>query len=170
MRVRTAEPADREQISEVLEAAFPSGAESALVRELRKNGHLVISLVAEEGAQLLGYIGFSPVMQGTEIIGLGLAPVAVRPEHQRNGVGSELITQGLRRAAKSGFDLVVVLGDPLYYRRFGFTRASESGLKDEYGGGDAFQVKVLGPRSESLRGGVVKYSMEFESLDNEGSG
>lgn len=170
MLVRSEAPADTAQIAAVLEAAFPLHAESVLVRTLRENGRLMISLVAVEGVRLVGYIGFSPVTLDGEVIGLGLAPVAVKPGHQGHGIGGALITEGLKRATDSGVGLVVVLGDPLYYRRFGFTPASGSGLTDEYGGGDAFQVKVLRPRDQSLSGGVVKYAQEFESLDNEGAG
>ncbi len=164
MQVRSETSEDVAQIVEVLEAAFPSAAESVLVRELRENGRLIISLVSVEGSRLLGYIGFSPVTLNADVIGLGLAPVAVTPGQQGNGIGGALITEGLKRAAERGFELVVVLGDPPYYRRFGFSPASELGLTDEYGGGDAFQVKLLQPRDKSLRRGVVKYAKEFESL------
>jgi putative acetyltransferase len=169
MHVRPERPEDTDEISGVLESAFPSVVESVLVQRLRENNRLTISLVAVEDMQLLGYIGFSPVTVGVETIGLGLAPVAVMPEYQRNGVGSQLIIEGLRIAATLGFKLIVVLGDPSYYCRFGFRPASELGLKDEYGGGDAFQAKALLSIDKSSIRGLVKYAREFESLENEGS-
>jgi putative acetyltransferase len=95
---------------------------------------------------------------------VGLAPVAVLPEFQRQGIGSQLIRDGLERCKQAGYDAVVVLGDPAYYFRFGFTRAADSGLHNEYGVHDEFMVVAL--HEGALRGasGMVKYLPEFAEV------
>jgi putative acetyltransferase len=100
---------------------------------------------------------FSPVTPGT---GLGLAPVAVKPAHRRKGIAAALIREGLGQC--SGY--VVVLGDPAYYRRFGFRLARDFGLENEYGADEEFMVLEAGPGA--LRGltGLVKYREEFSVL------
>ena len=83
--------------------------------------------MAEDESGIIGYIAFSPVrVEGTHepTPGVGLAPVAVLPEYQRQGVGSRLIREGLSACKQTGFSFVVVLGEPTYYHRFGFEPAS----------------------------------------------
>ncbi len=93
---------------------------------------------------------------------MGLGPMAVSPEHQRQGVGTALITEGLRHCAELGCDAVVVLGHPAYYPRFGFVTASKHGISSEYDVLDeVFMIKELKPGS--LRGvsGTVSYDEAF---------
>jgi putative acetyltransferase len=161
--IRPERPEDSGAIHAVHVAAFPTEAEARLVDALRAAGHASISLVAEDSGQIVGHIVFSPVrVDGSSSIreGLGLAPVAVRPSHQRRGIGSALIIEGLSACRQDGYGFVVLLGHPEYYPRFGFRRGSEFGLGNEYGADDAFMVLELVPGSLPT-GGLVKYGPEF---------
>ena len=157
--IRKEEEKDYSQVREVLRAAFPSPAESQLVDALRENGKAVLSLVAVHGEEILGHILFSPVSTDppTSEKGLGLAPVAVKPNVQAKGIGTQLIREGLRLCRELNYDYVVVLGDPGYYSRFGFEQASPFGIQNEYGVDDAFMViQFYGAVI-----GLVKYAREF---------
>ena len=100
-------------------AAVPTDAESKLVDAIRANGNATVSQVAVVNGQIVGHILFSPVeVEGAR--GLGLAPVAVLPEYQNQGVGGALIRVGIAACREIGARFIVVLGEPAYYRRFGF--------------------------------------------------
>ena len=164
LTIRPEEPVDAVAIRRVLEATFPTAAEARLVDRLRAGGHLWISLVAEEDESVVGHIAFSPVRidgQAVEEHGVGLAPVAVLPDDQRRGIGSRLIREGLAACERAGYGFVVVLGEPAFYRRFGFDRADRRGLGNEYGVDLAFMVLELRNHAIPARGGVVRYGPEF---------
>lgn len=179
--VRAERAGDAPAIRAVLAAGFPTEAEARLVQLLRAAGHLPVSLVADQGGELIGHVAFGPVttepadevgaharigadaVRGA-ICGAGLAPLAVLEAHRRRRVGAALVRAGLDACATAGFGWVVVLGDPAYYARFGFRPAAEAGLHDEYGGGPAFQVLELQPGSLPVGAGLVRYSPEFASL------
>ena len=158
--IRDEEEKDHQQVREIVCAAFPTDAESKLVDVLRDNGKAIISLVAVNGEEVLGHILFSPVSttppSGAK--GIGLAPVAVKSVFQSQGIGSQLIREGLQRCEDLKFDYVVVLGDPEYYHRFGFRKASKFGLENEYGVDDEFMVIKF---SNGEVHGLVKYAPEF---------
>ena len=165
MEIRKESPADVAAIYQVHAAAFPTEAEAKLVNALRTAGRLTISLVAMEKDQLLGHVALSPVrvnMAATN--GLGLAPIAVHPEHQQRGIGTELMHAAIAAAKDRTVGFIVVLGDPVFYRRFGFLPASRHNLNDEYGGGDAFQAVEWIVGSIPPGGGTVQYAPEFASL------
>jgi putative acetyltransferase len=132
--IRNEQPQDGDQVLTILRSTFPTVAESNLVDALRANGKAVISLVAGTGEGVLGHILFSPVTTTPphEATGVGLAPVAVRPDVQAKGMGSKLVQEGLRRCKRLGIDYCVILRNPKYYERFGFPRASDDGIKNEY--------------------------------------
>jgi len=97
------------------------GSEPAIVARLRDAGALTLSLVAEEGWDILGHVAFSPVTVSDGAQGwFGLGPVAVTPGRQQEGIGAALIEAGLKRLFDDGAGGCVVLGDPGYYGRFGF--------------------------------------------------
>jgi putative acetyltransferase len=159
--MRPEQPADADAIRAVHEVAFPTTAEGALVDALRRSGRLTLSLVAVVDGQIAGHVAFSPITVAVREVGQGLAPVAVLPGRQRQGIGGRLVREGLDWCRKAGVPLVVVLGSPAYYGRFGFGPASRWGLCDEYGGGAAFQAIELSPGSIPPGGGLVKYAPEF---------
>jgi putative acetyltransferase len=159
--IRAEEPSDVAAIRDVHVAAFPSDSEARLVDALRDAQRSTISLVAELDGRVVGHVAFSPVTAANGASGLGLAPVAVTPQHQKQGVGAALILAGLAAAREMGAPFVVVLGDPAYYGRFGFTAAPAQGLSDEYGGGEAFQAIELRPGGVPRNAGLVRYSPEF---------
>lgn len=160
--VRPEQPGDTEAVARVHEAAFPTTAEARLVALLRGAGKAMVSLVALSEERVVGHILFSPVtIDGSPMVGAGLAPVAVLPKCQRRGVGSRLIEAGLDACRAAGVPFVVVLGHPEYYPRFGFRRASERGLGNEYGADEAFRVLELRPGSLPPGGGLVRYASEF---------
>ena len=104
--IRNEKPEDVEQVRTILRASFPRDAESKLVDALREGGKAIISLVAVHGDDVLGHILFSEVTATplSKVRGLGLAPIAVRPNVQTQGFGSQLIGEGLRLCKKLCFD------------------------------------------------------------------
>lgn len=162
--IRPERPGDEPAIRAVLVDAFPTDAEARLVELLRKAGNLSVSLVAECDGEVVGHVGFSPVVTGSGAVGAGLAPLAVRASHRRRGIGGTLVESGLSASHDAGFGWAVVLGEPHYYGRFGFRPAPGVGLADEYGG-DAFQVVELAPGALPTGAGLVRYAAEFASLE-----
>ena len=160
IKIRDEEAKDVDQVRETLRSAFSSDAESRLVDALRANGNAIISLVAVDGDAVLGHILFSPVTTAppSDARGIGLAPVAVRPAAQVQGIGSKLIYEGLRLCKELGFDYCAVLGSPNYYQRFGFERASPFGIRNEYGVDHEFMIIRFSDRGLT---GLVQYSSEF---------
>jgi putative acetyltransferase len=163
MNVRQETEDDITAIHEVEVAAFGQADEANLVDALRRNGKLVISLVAEQQGKIAGHIGFSemetePRLDNCHI--LGLAPVAVIPSRQKKGIGSALITRGLTIAQDRGYTHVVLLGEPLYYSRFGFLPARAFGITNEYTESDEFMIRALGVTGMPT-GVLMKYQPEF---------
>ena len=158
--IRNEEPKDIDQVRAIVCAAFPTEAESKLVDALRANGTAIISLVAVNDAEVLGHIMFSPVTTAppTNAKGIGLAQVAVRPDMQSQGIGSQLIREGLRLCRDLDFDYCVVLGNPKYYGRFGFKRAIEAGIRNEYGEDEAFMCISF---TDCAVTGLAQYAPEF---------
>ncbi|MFK0163521.1 GNAT family N-acetyltransferase [Rhizobium sp. NPDC090279] len=125
--LRAEMPADIDRIREVTTAAFEgvehsSGTEAAIIDALRTAGELTLSLVALDNGEIIGHVAFSPITieSGAEEW-FGLGPVSVRPDRQGQGIGRQLITSGLAQLKTQGANGCVVLGDPRYYARFGFT-------------------------------------------------
>src|SRR5919106_673706 len=130
--IRPEEARDSHAIRRVNELAFGGPIEANLVDALRDADAVILSLVAEVAGSVVGHILFSAVTIETaagEVTALGLAPMAVHPEHQHRRIGSQLVEEGLRELQRRGYEAVVVLGHPDYYPRFGFARASGFGLR-----------------------------------------
>ena len=81
------------------------------------------------------------------------------------GIGSSLMRSGVELCRAAGYDFIVLLGEPRYYSRFGFTPARDFGLSSDYGDGDEFQVLELRPGSLAGASGKVKYIPEFKEMD-----
>ena len=163
--IRPEHPGDVAAIRHINERAFGSSGEADLVDKLRAANKAVVSLVAQRDHQVVGHILFSPITVTSApgaFRGVGLAPVSVLPEFQNMGIGSRLVREGLAACQQAGYDVAVVLGHVDYYPRFGFARARDYGLDNEYEAGDAFMVLEL--RSGALKGirGLVKFAPEFQ--------
>lgn len=166
IRAETAD--DRQAVRRVNELAFGRPAEADLVDALRERARPQVSLVAVEDGRVVGHIFFSPVSIESEDAvsdALGLAPMAVLPEYQKHGIGSQLVRRGLEECLRLGHPVVVVLGHPDYYPRFGFPPARASGLTCIYPVPDeAFMVAGLTEGALAGRRGVVKYMPEFDKV------
>ena len=128
MRIRAEGPEDEDAVRVVLTAAFDGRTnEAALVDALRAGGRVALALVAEDDGAVVGHMLFSLAAIGPESV-LALAPLAVAPALQRQGIGSALVREGLARVGERDEPLVVVLGNPAYYARFGFRPAGEFGI------------------------------------------
>jgi len=167
MLIRDERETDHAAVHAVNAAAFPTPLEADLVDALRRQAHPLISLVAESNGTILGHILFSPVtLDGRPDLRLmGLAPMAVTPEHQSTGIGSALVRAGLAACKEHGFSAVVVLGHPEYYPRFGFAPAVRWGLRSEYDVPDeVFMALELVPGALRDATGTIKYHEAFGSV------
>jgi putative acetyltransferase len=163
--VRPEHPADFASVRKINEEAFGQPTEADLVDALRMHVFPYISLVAQADEQLVGHIFFSPVSIQSEestFLALGLAPMAVLPGFQRQGIGSQLVREGLRECLRIGHSVVVVLGHPGYYPRFGFAPAKPQGILCQYPA-DVFMVAELTPGALEGRRGIVRYHADFDA-------
>ncbi|MFI5487806.1 GNAT family N-acetyltransferase [Micromonospora echinaurantiaca] len=156
LRLRPEDPADIGPIHRVLAAAFarPDVAtppEVGLVDELRGSDAWLpeLAMVAEYGGEVVGYALLTRVRVRSDehtAPALALGPVAVAPHRQRIGLGTAVVQAALDAATELGERLVVVLGAPAYYRRFGFARGDRMGLTSPWSGlGEPWQALVLPP-------------------------
>lgn len=167
MLIRDEEEKDRASVSGIVAAEFDTGAESDFVDAIRKQPPPVVSLVAEEAGEVIGHVLFSPApLEGDPQAKLmGLASLAVIPEHQGKGIGSELMRAGLERCRRLGFEGVIALGHADYYSRFGFAPASRFGLRFVYQlPEDAFLALELAPGALERRSGKVQYLAALRTI------
>jgi putative acetyltransferase len=167
MLIRTEEEVDWAAVYALNAAAFETLVEANLVDALRQQARPVVSLVAEDNQTVVGHILFSPVSltghPGVKI--MGLAPMAVAPDHQRKGIGSALVPAGLEQCKQLGFGAVVVLGHPEYYPRFGFLPSSRFGIGCEYEvPEEAFMIMELQPGYLRGTSGTIKYHAAFSNV------
>lgn len=152
-------------IHHVVQQAFGRAAEANLVDALRRNGKAKISLVAEDNGRVIGHILFSEVTLEGQLTGIGLAPMAVSPERQNEGIGSRLVEEGLKQCRQTVYPFAVVLGHPEFYPRFGFVPASRFGVKSEYDVRDeVFMALELEKGSLAGFAGIVRYQPEFNEV------
>ena len=167
MRIRPEAEADRSAVRAVNEAAFETSVEADLVEVLRGKSTQLISLVADREDAVVGHILFSRVTlaQHAQLILMGLGPMAVAPPHQRRGVGSALVREGLARCKQRAVQAVVVLGHPEFYPRFGFVPASRYAIRSEYDvPDDVFMLVELEEGALANASGVIRYDKAFASV------
>ena len=167
VQIRAEAEKDWAAVRSVNGSAFNRLAEADLVAELREQTRPVISLVAEDRGGIVGHIMFSRVLLANhpELKIMGLGPMAISPEHQRQGIGSALVRAGLEECKELDFGAVVVLGHPEYYPRFGFTPAVLFGISCEYAVPEAaFMVIELQPGYLGGASGEVKYHAAFKNV------
>ena len=168
--IRAEKREDIDAIHLVNRLAFGLEDEAFLVRRIRESSGFIpeLSLVAEKDSRVVGHILFSRIHIETsagDVKALSLAPMAVLPVFQNSGIGSQLVRIGLERCRELGNTIVVVIGHPEYYPRFGFVPARKEGLDLQFPVPDeAFMVCKLAP--DALEGikGMVKYPPEFEDV------
>ena len=165
--IRSEEARDRDAVRLVNERAFGGREEADIVEALHRANAVVVALVAEVGAAVVGHILFSPVTveHSNKPPLAGLAPMAVAPGNQKQGIGSVLVREGLARCRAAGVEGVVVLGHAEYYPRFGFVPAVQFGLRCEYDvAADVFMALEL--THGALRGvsGLVRYHAAFAAV------
>ena len=161
--IRPEEPEDADGVRLVNRHAFGRSSEAALVDAVRDSAD-AISLVATVATKIVGHILFTLVQVGGEPgpSVVGLAPMAVLPAYQRQGIGSQLVWAGLDACRVRGHGLVVVVGQPAFYPKFGFVPASTKGLEYELPvPPEAFMVLELQAGALTRAHGVVRFRPEF---------
>jgi len=168
MIIRPEKKTDYTAIHKVNELAFGGRAEADLIDDLRKTDSFIpeLSLVAIQNQEVIGHILFSAIVIKSEkyvISALALAPMAVHPEFQNKGVGSKLVFRGLEDCRNLGHKIVVVIGHPGYYPRFGFLPARDRGLQVLFPVPDeAFMVLELVPGALKSAKGEIIYPPPFQ--------
>lgn len=161
---------DSNVIFEVNKLAFGQENEARLVENIRQaaNFNPKLSLVAIKNEKVVGHLLFSPIIIQTpkgDIPALALAPLAVCPEFQNQGIGSKLVKQGLEECQGLEYKVVVVIGHPNYYTRFGFSSATAKGLSAPFPVPDeAFMILELVPGTLDGINGMVKYPLSFDEV------
>lgn len=161
--IRPEREVDASAIQAVNEAAFGASDEANLVDALRREGFVLLSLVAEAEGRIVGHVLFSRMwIAGAtgRLDAVALAPIAVVPERQRQGIGGQLIHRGLEMLRERGERIVVVLGHPDYYPRFGFSSERALALDSPFPR-DAFMALELAPGALEGVAGAVKYPPPF---------
>lgn len=166
IEIRSECPADRAAIHQIHERTFGRPDEADLVDALRGTDAFLpdLSLIAWDGARLIGHILFSRARLDTGAPVLALAPMAVLPDRQRGGIGGQLIEAGLQRARAGDFQLVIVLGHPGYYPRFGFTPAARYGITAPFPVPDEAWMALPLPNHQPTARGRVIYPAAFDDL------
>lgn len=164
MLIRGETPGDLASIRQLNQAVFGGNYEADLVDNLRTDNLVLVSLVAVTGKEIVGHICFSrlPVeVEGRMVQAASLAPVVVRATHQRLGIGSRLIIEGLDILRAGPTEAVIVLGHPKYYPRFGFSPELTRNLASPFQGKEAFMGLELTPGALLGSKGSVTYPKAF---------
>lgn len=164
--IRTEQKEDYTSIFDVHQSAFNGTSEAELVNRLRTTNyfHDELSLVAEEDHEILGHILFTRIVikdRNKTYPALALAPLGVKKDAQKQGIGRLLIEEGLKKAKYLGHKLIIVLGDPNFYSHFGFEPASRYEITPPaHFPEEAFLIKKLSPEDLDFRGQVL-YPVQF---------
>lgn len=162
IEVREEQASDLAAIRDLNERAFGQAREANIVDALRSHGAAMLSLVALADGRVVGHIMYSPIIIDGKVSGAALGPMAVLPEYQCKGVGSELVKCGSERLKKHGCPFIIVLGHAEYYPRFGFRPASAHGVRCEWEVPDnVFMLLILDEDKMCGASGLAKYRDEF---------
>jgi putative acetyltransferase len=168
LKIRSENPSDYIVITKVNDLAFGQPNEGKLVENLRKNPKFIpeLSFAAEIDGKIAGHILFFLVVikleDGKQKEMISLPPLAVLPEFQRQGIGGELIGEGIKACQRLGYDSIILLGHPEYYPKFGFRQANSWGIIDPFGAPiEAFMAMELKKGSLEDAAGTVEYPDEF---------
>ncbi len=167
MIIRREEPQDVAAIRFVNEQAFGGKGEANAIDALRARSAFTLSLVAVIDDRVVGHLLFTPVTieaPDRSWPALGLAPLAVLPEYQRQGIGTALMKAGLEECRRLGHERMVVLGHTTYYPRFGFVTARPRGIDNEYHADEAFMILELQPGAFAGITGLAKYQPEWDGV------
>ena len=166
LTIRPETAADLDSIRYVNKQAFGGDKEAVLVDRLRRRGVLPVSLVADQDGEVVGHIAFNPVTvegDGVCFEAATLAPLAVLPSCQKQGIGRQLIKSGIERCRELGVDIIFLVGHPEYYPRFGFVLAGPKGISCEFEvPEEAFMVLELREGAIAGRKGILKFQPEFQ--------
>jgi putative acetyltransferase len=159
--IRDESSGDWKAVHQIVSSAFGRLSEAELARELREAGDSVISLVADDGGQIVGHVLLSKM--DAPFPALALAPVSVILTRQRLGIGSTLITRAVSKAKDGGWAAIFVVGDPHYYERFGFDRKAAAGFTSPSAGRHFMALKLW--RSLPAATGELRHAPAFAALD-----
>jgi putative acetyltransferase len=162
--IRPETASDYDAIRQVNRLAFGQDAETQLVDALRNGGYVRASLVAEKCERVVGHILFSDLPIVTDagtVPALALAPMAVFPECQNQGIGSSLVRGGLEVCKEQGHQIIVVVGHPRFYERFGFSSKMAASLDSPFSGQESFMAIELVPGALDGVTGWVQYPPPF---------
>lgn len=160
--IRDEKPGDAAAIRALHCAEFSGNAEADLVEEMRGSGKALLSLVAEDNGKLVGHVLYSKIAVAGVENAAALGPIAVDVAHQKHGFGSKLIEEAHRRLPAMGVAIVFVLGDPAYYRRFGFSAEQATAFRTPFDGPYMQSVKLVTGAPPS---GTVVYPQPFAKFN-----
>ena len=159
MIIRAERPADYAAIRKMLASAFGGGQEASLVEALRAEGAINVALVAELDGRVGGHVMVSRLR--SPFGGVALAPVAVEPSRQNQGIGSALVCEAVDLAKDAGAQIMFVLGEPAYYGRFGFSTEAAAAFQSPYAGS---HFMALALTDTPVAGAAVSYPAAFDKL------
>ena len=165
--IRAERSSDHATVFEINSSAFPGDDEANLVESLRQQAEPLVSLVAEKENVVVGHLMLSPATldSAAEIKLMGLAPMAVVPGLQNQGIGSALVKAGLQCCRELKIAAIVVLGHPEFYPRFGFQPAVNFKIASEYDvPAEVFLVLELQTGALQKRPGTISYHPAFSAL------
>ncbi len=161
--IREERASDRAAVRAVIEEAFGGPYEADMVEQLHDDGDVIAAFVAVADGRIVGHVLFSPLgVDGgpVALAAASLAPLAVAPDRPGQGIGSALVLRGLDACRTAAIDAVFVLGDPDYYRRFGFDSAAAGRFVSPFPQ-EAFMALALKPGALDGAAGTVHYPAAF---------
>lgn len=168
--IRKEEERDFKLIFKLVEKAFNSQVQARLVSRLREEASPYLSLVAEVENTPVGHIFYSPVVienNSRKISVAQLSPISVVPKYQGKGIGSHLIESSFQHCVEVGWSAVFLVGNPVYYSRFGFEMAKARDFTHDGAHAEYLQCRELALGSFASLSGNVKFHTAFEELTGE---